>query len=417
MGGTAASVAGNMAFHGAGQLITGQKPNARDLFMTPANAAKLTRQLSQMRGAAMKMGQMLSMEAADIMPAEVAAILARLRDNADVMPPQQLKKALTVGLGPGFMKRFRRFDIRPIAAASIGQVHRAQTLDGHDIVLKVQYPGIRDSIDSDVRNLGALLKMSSMMPDGLDLSPLLKEARQQLHDEADYRKEAAFLARYGALMDGQAQFAVPALHEEFLSETILGMQFLEGVAIDSVTSADQSTRDQVATELIRLTMRELFEFGLMQTDPNFANYRFDPENQRIILLDFGAVRVFQADMAEKYRALLRAGLDKDQNAARQAFLDIGLYDHAIPGKIEDVLMTLFEMAMAPLRQDRAYDFGNTTLLEELRQAGLDMTEDRRYVPVPPIDSLYLQRKVGGMYLLATRLKARVNLHALVQPWK
>ncbi len=416
MGGLAAGLAGNMVLSGGKQLASGQRPKARDLFMTPSNAARLTSQLSQMRGAAMKVGQMLSMEAADMMPPEFADILSALRSDAHFMPPKQLKSVLSQSLGESFMKRFKRFDVHPIAAASIGQVHRALTTDGRDIALKVQYPGVRESIDSDMRNVGALIRMSGMLPNGLDLAPMMEEARLQLHEEADYQREATYLAKFGALMDGSDAFVVPDLHEDFLSSDVLGMTFLKGIAIEELAQADQHTRDHVTTELIKLVLRELFEFGLMQTDPNFANYRYDPKTNKIILLDFGATRAFALDMAGQYRSLLKAGMTGTREDVRAALLDIGLYDRSIPDHHERLLLDLFEMAMAPLRSNAVYDFGRTDLLGQLRDAGMDMADDRSYVPLPPVDTLFLQRKIGGMYLLATRLRARVDMSDVLRPY-
>ncbi|MEM6593143.1 MAG: AarF/ABC1/UbiB kinase family protein [Pseudomonadota bacterium] len=416
MGGLAAGLAGNMALSGAGQLATGKRPQARDLFMTPANAERLRNQLSQMRGAAMKVGQMLSMEASDLMPPEFGEIIAALRSDAHIMPGPQLKAQLTRSLGAGFMSHFKRFDVHPIAAASIGQVHRATLKDGRDVALKVQYPGVRDSIDSDIRNLGTLIKLSGMLPRGVDLTELLEEARLQLHEEADYTREAGYLTRYSAALSGDARFEVPELIEELSGADLLAMTFMDGVPVESLERADQETRDRVATDLIALTLKELFAFELMQTDPNFANYRYNQATGRIVLLDFGATRAFAPEMAPHYRALLSAGLAADRAASRAAMLEIGLYGADIPTSVETVLLDLFEMAMAPLRHDAVYDFGNTDLLGDLRAAGMDMAEDRAYVPLPPIDSLFLQRKVGGMYLLATRLRARVNMNALLEPY-
>ena len=416
MGGLAAGLAGNMALNGGRQLVGGQRPAARDLFLTPANATRLKTQLSQMRGAAMKVGQMLSMEASDLLPPEFADILSALRQDAHFMPPPQLKAQLQKGLGQGFMKRFKRFDVQPIAAASIGQVHRAETVDGRQVALKVQYPGVRASIDSDLRNLGALIRVSGMLPKGLDISGLLEEARLQLHEEADYAREAQYLGEFYRRLRDDDRFAVPALYDDLLSPEILGMEYLPGEPIESLVTADQETRDRVARDLIQLVIRELYDFGMMQTDPNFANYRYDPKTGRIILLDFGATRAFGAEMAPQYRALLQAGLSADPAAAREAMLEIGLYDASIPERVEAVLLDLFDMVMATLRESRTHDFGQTDLLGDLRNAGLEMAEDRSYVPLPPIDTLFLQRKVGGIYLLATRLKARVNLHELVAPY-
>lgn len=384
--------------------------------MTPSNAARLTGELAKMRGAAMKVGQMLSMEAADLMPPEFADILASLRSDAHYMPPKQLKAVLIDGLGADFMTRFKRFDVQPLAAASIGQVHRATTVDGRDIALKVQYPGVRDSIDSDMRNVGALIRMSGMMPKGLDIAPMLEEARQQLHQEADYKREAEFLSRFHALLAGEDAFIVPELQDDILCDTILGMRYVKADPIEALADADQDTRDHVATTLIKLVLRELFEFGMMQTDPNFANYRYDRAQRKIVLLDFGATRVFAPEMAGQYRALLRAGMAADRTATRDALIEIGMYDDSIPAHHETLLLDLFDMAMTPLRSTEVYDFGRTDLLGQLRDAGMDMADDRSYVPLPPVDTLFLQRKIGGMYLLATRLRARVDMHLLLSAY-
>ena len=236
----------------------------------------------------MKMGQLLSLEAGDLLTPELAALLRPLQAQAHVMPPAQLKQVLSAAWGKDFTKRFKKFDVRPIAAASIGQVHRAQTLDGRDLAVKVQYPGIRDSIDSDLRNLAALMRMSGLLPKGLDLAPLLEDARQQLHDEADYAQEARSLGRFGALLEDDPFFIVPRWHADLSTPDILAMDFAPSDPIDTLEGADQSTRDRVATGLIDLMMREVFAFGLVQSDPNFANFRWQPDTGRVVLLDFGA---------------------------------------------------------------------------------------------------------------------------------
>src|SRR6056300_1705034 len=176
----AGGVAGNMLAHGARQVVTGKRPRARDLLMTPANARRLTKQLSEMRGAAMKLGQILSMDSGDFLPKELADILATLRNSAYTMPEHQLEEMLQSAFGEGYGAKLKNFERRPFAAASIGQVHRLQTRDGRDAVLKIQYPGVRESIDSDVDNLAALLRFSGLLPKHIDLKPLLAEVKVQL---------------------------------------------------------------------------------------------------------------------------------------------------------------------------------------------------------------------------------------------
>ena len=172
----AGSVAGGMIAEGARRLAKGERPPLRDMLLTPANVGKIADRLSHLRGAAMKLGQMISMDAGDLLPAELSAIMGRLRDNAHHMPPAQLQQVLAQEWGRDWRMRFARFDLQPIAAASIGQVHRALTRDGRELAIKVQYPGVRESIDADVDNVGTLLRMSGTLPRGLEIRPLLSEA-------------------------------------------------------------------------------------------------------------------------------------------------------------------------------------------------------------------------------------------------
>ena len=305
----AGGIAGGMLAEGARRLAAGERPRVSDLLLTPGNAMRLTEQLSKLRGAAMKLGQMISLDAGDLLPAELTAILARLRDSAHYMPPSQLNQVLIAEWGKDWRKRFARFEATPIAAASIGQVHRAVLPDGRIIAIKVQYPGVAASIDADVDNVATLLRLSSLLPDGLDIAPLLAEAKQQLREEADYLREAEQMRRYGALLAGNPAFIVPAPLPELSSDRILAMDFIPGTPIDTLQAADQPTRDRAMGNLLELVLRELFEFGFMQTDPNFANYRWQAESGRIVLLDFGAARPVPEATIAAYRRLMLAGLD------------------------------------------------------------------------------------------------------------
>jgi len=160
----AAGVASGVVGEGVKQLSQGNRPKVKDLLLTPANARRVAKQLSTMRGAAMKLGQLLSMEASDLLPTELADILAQLRNQAFSMPRAQLQSSLIEAYGDDYLAQFSNFDYNPLAAASIGQVHRATTLDGDEIVLKIQYPGVAQSIDSDVDNIASLLKLSNLLP-------------------------------------------------------------------------------------------------------------------------------------------------------------------------------------------------------------------------------------------------------------
>jgi len=209
LGKMTAGVAGNMAAGSIAQLGRGERPRMRELLLTPRNISRVADELAKMRGAAMKMGQLMSMDTGDVLPPELSQIMAKLRDDAHVMPPKQLKSLLNEQWKEGWLGRLKRFDVRPIAAASIGQVHRAQTKDGRDLAIKVQYPGVAKSIDSDVSNVAALIKMTGLLPKGFALDPYLDEAKLQLHAETDYAAEARALAQFGELLAGDDRFIVP----------------------------------------------------------------------------------------------------------------------------------------------------------------------------------------------------------------
>ncbi|WP_300034742.1 AarF/ABC1/UbiB kinase family protein [uncultured Roseobacter sp.] len=415
LGGMALGVAGNVAFHGGREWLSGSSPRVDRLVLTPANLGRITRELSRMRGAAMKMGQLLSMEGDDFLPPEMAEILARLRNDADFMPPRQLKTVLIRHWGQDFMKRFDRFDVRPIAAASIGQVHRARTRDGHDLAIKVQYPGVRRSIDSDVANVALLLRMSRLLPRELDIEPLLGEARRQLHEEADYAREGLMMARFGELLSDDPDLLVPELHNDLTTDSILAMSYMPGRSVDQLSSAPQDIRDHVVSRLILLMMQEIFEYGLMQTDPNFANYAWDADSGQIVLMDFGASRSIPAQLTGQYRGLFRAGLDGDRDAVLSCLETIGFLATDTRPHHAEAIWNMFDMAMAPLRSGGVFDFGQSDLIGRLRQAGMDFAAQGDYWVIPPADALFLQRKVGGMYLLATRLRARVDLDRVLAP--
>ncbi|MDZ7629487.1 MAG: AarF/ABC1/UbiB kinase family protein [Parvularculaceae bacterium] len=413
-GGLATGIAGSMLVGGARAFVSGARPSAKDLLLTPTNAKAVADELAKLRGAAMKAGQLLSMDAGDFVPPELAEMFARLRAMAEPMPGGQLRLALERNWGRDWLRRFERFDVKPIAAASIGQVHRAQTKDGRDLAVKVQYPGVKESIDSDIDNLASLLKLSGLLPNGLDIAPVLADAKRQLKEEADYGREGAMLDRYRKLLASDASFLVPALHADLTTPSVLAMDYASGDPIELLEDADQETRDGVMARLIGLTLRELFEFRLMQTDPNFANYRFDRATGKLVLLDFGATREFGEDFIENYRRLMSAGLRQDGVAVRTAALEIGLFDTPTMERHEARLLRIFDMALEPLRQREPFDFGASDLSMRLRDEGVAFNRERELKRLPPTDALFIHRKVGGMYLLATRLRARVDIRPLVE---
>ena len=412
LGGLASGVAGGMLAEGLRQLAQGRRPSVSELLLTPANARRVSDQLAQLRGAAMKVGQLLSMDAGDLLPPEFADILARLRADARPMPMSQLVTVLEASWGPGWEKQFRRFSFTPMAAASIGQVHAAETLDGQPLAIKVQYPGVRQSISSDVDNVATLLRLSGLLPSTLDVAPLLGEAKRQLHEEADYLREGEQLLRFGALLADSPDYTLPGVHPGLTTPDILAMGFVDGVPVESLDAAPQAERDRVMGLLFSLLFREILEFHLVQTDPNFANYRYDATSRRLVLLDFGAARAYSPAMVDAYRRLLSGGALGDTAGMNAAASEIGYFQADIRDHHRRQVLDIFTQACAPLRHSGPYDFGASDLALRIRDVGLKLGMDREFWHTPPADALFLHRKIGGLYLLAARLKARVDIRAL-----
>ena len=416
LGTMTAGVAGNMAMGSLAQLARGQRPSLPNLLLNPKNITRVADQLATMRGAAMKIGQLMSMDSGDILPPELAQILARLRNNAHVMPPAQLKKVLKDQWPAKWLGHFQKFDVHPIAAASIGQVHRAQLKDGRDLAIKVQYPGVANSIDSDVANVGGLMRMSGLLPKGFDIAPYLEEGRKQLHEETDYVREGARLAQFGELLSTEPQFVVPALHKDWSTSDILAMTYVAGTPIEDTINETQQVRDRIATQLIELTLKELFVFGVMQTDPNFANYLYKPETQQIVLLDFGATRTLDPVIVDQYRKLMQAGLSDNTAALKQIIGDIGFIAPDTKDSHQMQIIEMIRIVFGALRKGQPIDFANTDLAQQIQRSGLALAEDGFMPPLLPIDVLLLQRKFAGVFLLAARLKAKVEIATLAQKY-
>lgn len=416
LGGLTTRVAGSMALGSMSQLAQGKRPVMRDLLLTPGNMKRVTEQLAKMRGAAMKVGQLVSMDTGDFLPPELAQIMSRLRSDAHFMPPAQLGQVLAQQWPDGWRKSFKHFDVRPIAAASIGQVHRAQLRDGRDMAIKVQYPGVARSIDSDVANVGVLIRATGLLPEGFELAPYLEEARLQLHQETDYDRERRKLTEFETLLGADKRFVVPTPHSDWSTPEILAMDYVNGIAIEDTVALPDPERQQIASRMIDLTLKEMFTFGVMQTDPNFANYRYDTSTQKIVLLDFGATRTLDPHTVAQYRKLLSAGLNMELNTVAQALIDMGALPEDCAPHHRARLDRMIHLAFKSLTDNPHYDFSDTTMTRDLQLEGMALAEDGFVPPPVPVDVLLIQRKLAGMFLLAARLRAKLPLITMMRSY-
>ena len=392
--------------------------DAINVFLTATNAEVLARRLATMRGAAMKMGQMLSMESADILPREFTDALATLRDSANRMPRSQVRGVLGREYGKGWEGRFDSFDYEPAAAASIGQVHRAVTRDGRELALKIQYPGVARSIGSDVDNMAMFLRMARILPIEMDISGIVAEVKRQLKEEADYRIEAEHLRNYRRLICDESQFIVPQVHDDLTTKRILAMDFLDGMPLETLgqPGVTQKERDRCGTLLQGLLFRELFEFRTMQTDPNFANYLYR-EDGRIVLLDFGSTAYFSQAFTERYGKISRALIDGDDGATRRYAEEIGYLRSTDSPEHAERVLRVIRLACEPICHRGVYDFGASNLIARARDAGIEMLfNSRGEWKAPPPETVFLHRKLVGSFLACARIRARVRVQDLIEAY-
>lgn len=413
MGKLASGIVGGMVSEGARQLAQGKRPSIGNLLLTPANAHRLTHRLSEMRGAAMKVGQLLSMDSGQIIPPELSNVLARLRDSAHHIPSSQVTSVLQQAWGNDWHSRFEHFDFKPIAAASIGQVHSALLPDKRRLAVKVQYPGIRRSIDSDVDNVASLLGLFNLIPEEMDFVSVLEEAKRQLHIEADYTKEAKALDQFAHYVAQDQRFEMPQVMRSLTTSEVLTMTYMDGLPVESVADKPVSQRNAAAAAILELALREVFEWGFVQTDPNFANYRYQPDSGRIQLLDFGATRAYSKQQATDLRALLNACLTGDYTDIENASAGVGYIDEHDPPAYRSAIISLLRDASEPARAGGNYNFASSDLADRMRDKLVQMRLHNKFWRLPPIGVLFLHRKLGGMYLLLKRLRASVAVPELL----
>jgi predicted unusual protein kinase regulating ubiquinone biosynthesis (AarF/ABC1/UbiB family) len=391
---------------------------AGSVFLTVGGAERLAARLARLRGAAMKLGQLLSLEGDHLVPPEFAGALAQLRAGASPMPRDQLHRVLGREWGAGWARRFAHFDEDPIAAASIGQVHRARTRDGRELALKVQYPGVARSIDSDVDNVAVLLRLLNLLPLGIHVAGLAAEAKRELHAEADYLAEARHLARFRRLLADEPGLLVPRVHADLTTRRVLAMDFASGEPLETLagSAVPQRVRDQAGAALERLLFRELFEFRTMQTDPNSGNYLRDPDSGRIVLLDFGATQEFSRALVDRYRRITRAVLARDGVQIAAVAREIGYLAPGDPPERVSAVVEVIELVCEPLRHRGPYDFSASSLPARARDLGFDLAFRQGLLRSPPPETLFLHRKLVWSFLLLARLGARVDVRALILPF-
>ncbi|KAK7200536.1 ABC1 protein [Novymonas esmeraldas] len=381
--------------------------------------------LCRMRGAVLKLGQMLSIQDEQTIPPHVTALFERVRDQAFAMPPGQLDRTLAKEFGCTNWRTelFDSFDDTPVAAASIGQVHRATLKPGVagtdpskppvEVAVKVQYPGVAQSIDSDVANLKMLLSVG-VLPPGMFVDKILQELRSELSAECRYTLEASKQMRYRELLAGDPAlsrlFYVPTVYQSISTDQVLVSEYVRGVTIDLLGKRHdipQELRNHIAEGFMELTLKELFVWRFMQTDPNFSNFLYNAKQQRVYLLDFGAAREYPSDFLDDYLDVVAAAAREDRETVIAKSIKLGfLTGREVPEMLDAHCKSVLLLG-APFRdRERPFDFAAQNL-PSLIQANVPTMVKLRLRP-PPTPVYSLHRRLSGTILLATKFKAAME---------
>lgn len=380
---------------------------------------RIVNTLCRMRGAVLKLGQMLSIQDAATVPPHVTRLFERVRDSAYAMPREQLYRTLEAEYNNANWRTdlFVEFSDEPMAAASIGQVHRAAvrgegTAQVEQVAVKVQYPGVARSIDSDVANLKMLISLN-VLPSGMFADKILQELRQELALECRYTLEAAKQVRYATLIQQDPNlrdvFVVPKVYSALSTDRVLVTELVSGVPVDSLAAIPgmQEVKNYVAQRMFLLTLSELFRWRFMQTDPNFSNFLFDAKTNRINLLDFGAAREYNVEFVRDYLDVVIAAARQDRDAIIHKSIKLGFLTGREMKAMMDAHVQSVLLLGKPFRhRDKPFDFAAERLPSQIQKHVPTMIELR--LRPPPTQVYSLHRRLSGTILLATKLEATIN---------
>ncbi|XP_022122354.1 atypical kinase COQ8B, mitochondrial [Pieris rapae] len=396
------------------QSVTGKTDDTVNAFLSPANAERIVDTLCKVRGAALKLGQLLSLQDESMIPSDLQKIFERVRQSADFMPTWQVEKVMSSQLGPDWRNRVQYFEEKPFAAASIGQVHLALLHNGREVAMKVQYPGVAKGINSDIDNLVGVLKVWNLFPKGMFIDNIVEVAKKELAWEVDYIREAECTRKFKTLLAPFPEYYVPDVIDDLCASEVMTTELIEGQPIDKLFNADLETRMDIAYKIMQLCLREMFVLRCMQTDPNWANFFYNTNTKQVILLDFGATREYSKSFMDQYIEIIHAASEGDRDAILQMSKEMKFltgYESKIMEETHvDTVMIMGEIFTTASTD--GFDFGSQNTTKRI-QSLVPTILTHRLCP-PPEEIYSLHRKLSGVFLLCSKLKVKMNCRDMFQ---
>ena len=390
-------------------LFSVKRPDLKSALISKKNVTATVDTLKNLRGAAMKFGQLLSLDETVILSPDLAAIFAQLQSSGYSMTPSQLKKVLNHNWGDDWLKHFKYFDVRPFAAASIGQVHKATLKSGEVVAIKVQFPGVKQSIDSDLATLKFIMKTSGMLPENFPLEHYLSQCGDLLKRETNYELEAENINLFSGFLNGSKVIHMPKVYNKLSTDQTLTMSFLEGRELSNIMEFDQSARDEISLNLIELLFNEIFNFKMVQTDPNLANFLLTRSGKSICILDFGACCRVSEDTHRLYKELLSVALSLDLNCIKSFLQEKNFIPEETSMAGTKFLENIISVTINELSKDETFDFQKSKVFQLILQENLNLYFDLIPSSVLGSDFIFIQRKIFGLILFFRSIGTKLPL--------
>ena len=390
-------------------IITLKKPDLRSALVSKKNVTATVNTLKNLRGAAMKFGQLMSMDESIILSPDLAAVFAQLRSSGYSMTPSQLKKILNQNWGDGWLRNFKHFEVRPFAAASIGQVHKATLKSGEIVAIKVQFPGVRQSIDNDLSSLKFIMKTSGMLPAKFPLDYYINQCGDLLKRETDYELEATNICRFSDFLRSNDKLNVPKVYHQLSTQETLTMSFFEGRELSSKMAYDQSSINEISLSLLELLLNEIFTFKLVQTDPNLANFLLSEGDNSLCILDFGACCQVSEATHELYKDLLNVALTLDANKIKSFLEDKNFIPKDASSDGTKFFDRIISIAINEISQNEFFDFQQSKVFEIITEEDLNLYFELIPSSLFGSDFIFIQRKIFGLILFFRAIGAKLPL--------
>jgi predicted unusual protein kinase regulating ubiquinone biosynthesis (AarF/ABC1/UbiB family) len=414
LGSAAASIAGSAMVKKAATAFKSEEEKQAALREALVGQAdNLVKTMGEMKGAAMKLGQMLS-TAPDAIPREFSEKIKSLQAASVPMPFEMVSEEIEKGLGLPLVEIFRYFDPEPIGAASIGQVHEARLFDGRKVAVKVQYPNIAQTLEADLKNLATMASLALPFAEKRVVDGFLAEIRQGILDEANYEKESASLRKFGAILDEHPDVVVPTVVEEYSTKTVLTMDFLEGQKLDEAVDAleTQEEKDRVGFTFSAIYVWMFHEKFVLHADPHPGNFLLTPDG-KIGILDFGCMREYESEFCDLWLEILVCKWTHKKEDLPGIFEKLGYVRmRGSAGATARQLNEVAEMTLAPFLYDRDFDWGQWHPQDEIKQFFRGNLSLFQYASPPK--SVFYFRVALGVWGFLQRCNVKGNWYALAQ---